>query len=122
MFNKTIRVFLSSTFKEMEGERDALHRGAFPHLRAHCEAQGFQFQVIDLRWGVSNEAAWDQRAEELCLEEIRRCRRVTPRPNFVALVGQRYGWRPLPGEVSESDWEHLRAEAGSLLELLGVYG
>lgn len=118
MFDKTIRVFLSSTFKDFRAERDALHLGAFHSLRQHCEENGFQFHVIDLRWGVHEEAAWDQRTESICLDEIRRCRLVTPRPNFVALVGQRYGWRPLPAELSMEEWDRTKPQAGSLTELL----
>ena len=102
----------------MTAERDLLHTGAFRVLREHCKSRGFQFQVVDLRWGVSDEAAWDQRTESLCLEEIARCRRVTPHPNFVALVGQRYGWRPLPLELSEADWSFLESQAGDRRGLL----
>jgi WD40 repeat protein len=29
----------------------------------------------------------------ICHEELRRCQRLSPRPNFVTLVGDRYGWR-----------------------------
>ncbi|CAK9095635.1 unnamed protein product [Durusdinium trenchii] len=102
----------------MQFERDALHRDAFQKLREICESEGFQFHVIDLRWGVNEEAAWDQRTESLCLEEIRRCRQVSPRPSFIALVGQRYGWRPLPVDLSQSDWNALQATAGALRPLL----
>ncbi len=121
MFEKTIRVFLSSTFKDMQDERNTLHRETFARLRAYCEASGFQFHVIDLRWGVNDEAAWDQRTEAICLNEIRRCRLVTPRPNFVALIGQRYGWRPLPMELSAADWETIRGEAGERRFLLDAW-
>ena len=87
-------------------------------LRRLCETDGFQFQLIDLRWGVSQEAGWDQRTEQLCLEEIRRGQAVSPRPNFVALVGQRYGWRPLPQTLTMPDWALLRDVAGEHLQLL----
>lgn len=44
---------------------------------------------IDLRWGVSDEAALDQQAMNICLEELRRCQDVSPRPNFLVLMGQK---------------------------------
>src|SRR5262249_29223765 len=119
MLEKVIRVFVSSTFKDMRQERDVLHSDRVQgKLRRMCESRGFQFQLIDLRWGVSTEAAWHQRTEQLCLEEIRRCREVTPRPNFVALVGQRYGWRPLPLTLTASDWRLAGRVAQNDLPLL----
>ena len=60
---------------------------------------GCRFQAIDLRWGVREEAALDQQTMRICLEEIARCQRVTPRPNCIVLLGDRYGWRPLPFEI-----------------------
>ena len=47
-----IRVFVSSTFSDMKHERNALEADAFPKLEQLCQRQGFQFQAIDLRWGV----------------------------------------------------------------------
>lgn len=55
-----------------------------------------RFQAIDLRWGVSEEEAADQSTMRICRAEIARCQAVTPRPNFVVLLGDRHGWRPLP--------------------------
>ncbi|MBE0640230.1 MAG: DUF4062 domain-containing protein [Bacteroidales bacterium] len=100
--NKTIRVFLSSTFEDLKAERDALQQGAFKNLRRYCKSQGWQFQAVDLRWGINNEATIDQRTMEICLREIARCQQQSPRPNFIVLLGERYGWRPLPDRVLNS--------------------
>ena len=66
---------------------------------------GCRFQAIDLRWGVSEEASRDQQTVKICLEEVKRCQRVTPRPNFIVLLGDRYGWRPLPAEIPEDEFK-----------------
>jgi Domain of unknown function (DUF4062) len=58
--------------------------------------QDYGSEVRDLRWGVSEEVGRDQQTLDVCLQEIHRCQRSTPRPNFIALLGSRYGWRRLP--------------------------
>ena len=68
---------------------------------------GCRFQAIDLRWGVREEAALDQQTMRICLGEIERCQRVTPRPNFIVLLGDRYGWRPLPVEILADECEEI---------------
>lgn len=90
----TFRMFVSSTFSDLRAERDALQSVAFPRLRKYCEEHGARFQAMDLRWGVSDEAALDQQTMEICLSELGRCREVSPKPNFMVLIGQRDGWRP----------------------------
>ena len=49
--------------------------------------QGARFQAIDLRWGVTTEAQMDQQAMNICLREIERCQQLSPRPNFIVLLG-----------------------------------
>ena len=88
----TFRVFVSSTFSDLKAERDALQRDVFPRLREYCQQHGARFQAIDLRWGVSEEAALDQQTRNICLEELRHCQRILPRLNFIVLFGQRCGW------------------------------
>ena len=100
----TFRVFVSSTFRDFTMERNALQERVWPRLRELCMRHGARFQAIDLRWGVSEEAGQDQRAMEICLEEIRRCQQVTPRPNFIVLLGDRYGWRPLPAIIPHNEF------------------
>lgn len=107
--NRVFRVFVSSTFRDLAAERDALQERVFPELRAHCAAKGYAFQAIDLRWGIREEATAGQRTMRICLAEVARCQEVSPRPNFVVLLGDRYGWRPLPEVVDAAEFETLAA-------------
>jgi hypothetical protein len=91
---RTFRVFVSSTFSDLVAERDALRTRVYPRLAALCEAHSASFQAVDLRWGVSKQASESQRTMRICLREIDRCREMTTRPNFILLIGDRYGWRP----------------------------
>lgn len=104
---RTFRIFVSSTFSDLVAERNALQERVFPRLRELAMAHGCRFQAIDLRWGVSEEAALDQQTMKICLGEIERCQRVTPRPNFLILLGDRYGWRPLPHAIPAAEFEAL---------------
>ena len=103
---RTFRVFVSSTFTDLEEERNAL-RPAFERLREFCAEHDARFQPIDLRWGVSEEASLDQQAMNICLGEIQRCREVTPRPNFLVLLGNRYGWHALPPQIPEQEFAQI---------------
>jgi len=113
---RTFRVFVSSTFEDLKEERDALQREVWPKLRTLCEQHGARFQAIDLRWGVRDEAALDQKTMEICLREIERCQRTGIRPNFIVLLGDRYGWLPLPSRIPVSELDP-RVAAGDWYKL-----
>lgn len=114
LYTRTFRVFVSSTFADLVEERNALQRIVWPVLAKLCEKAGFRFQAIDLRWGVPSEAALDQRTSRICLDELKRCQETSPRPNFIILLGNRYGWRPLPEEIEAKEFEAIAAKAQSL--------
>ena len=50
--SRAIRVFVSSTFRDMHAERDHLVTVVFPELRERVEQLGLEFFDVDLRWGV----------------------------------------------------------------------
>ena len=102
--NKTIKFFISSTFKDFEAERNILQKFVFPKLKELCNKKGFGFQPIDLRWGIQEEAGLDQQTMNICLNEIKRSSHE-PRPNLLILVGQRYGWIPLPYEIKKDEFK-----------------
>ncbi|MDE3088288.1 MAG: DUF4062 domain-containing protein, partial [Chloroflexota bacterium] len=118
--SRTFRIFVSSTFSDLKEERNALQERVFPRLRDLAMAHGCRFQAIDLRWGVSEEAALDQQTMKICLGEIERCQKTSPKPNFIVLLGNRYGWRPLPAEIPADEFERIipqvSKEDRSLLE------
>lgn len=43
----------------------------------------------------------------ICLDEIARCQKTTPRPNFIVLLGDRYSWCPLPTEIPAQEFEEI---------------
>ena len=110
---RTFRVFVSSTFEDFVAERNLLQSRVFPALTEYCRARGAQFQAIDLRWGVSEQAGVDHRAIDICLAEIHRSQTVSPRPNFIILLGERYGWCPPPSQVPADAFERIAARVRS---------
>lgn len=104
---RTFRVFVSSTFSDFQAEREALRRKVFPRLREFCRARAASFQAVDLRWGVSREAAESHQTMGICLKEIERCQSLTSQPNFIVLLGDRYGWRPLPEIIPADEFRSI---------------
>ena len=105
--NRTFRIFVSSTFSDLKAERNALQEKVFPRLRKLAAQYGCRFQAVDLRWGISEEATVDQKTMEICLAEVKRCQRTHLKPNFIILLGNRYGWRPLPYKIPAEEFERL---------------
>jgi len=54
---REIRVFISSTFRDMQEEREELVKQIFPQLRRLCESRGVTWGEVDLRWGIAEEQA-----------------------------------------------------------------
>lgn len=67
---RTVRVFISSTFRDMHAERDHLVRIVFPELKERCRQRHVQLIDVDLRWGVTQEQAEGGSALDICLDEI----------------------------------------------------
>jgi len=54
---RTANVFISSTFRDMHGERDWLTRRVFPELQERCNSLRVTVSPVDLRWGVTDESS-----------------------------------------------------------------
>ncbi|MCT7535791.1 DUF4062 domain-containing protein [Aliarcobacter cryaerophilus] len=119
---KTFRLFVSSTFSDFSVERRLLQEYVFPEIKKYCNESNLNFQHIDLRWGVSNEAQLDQKTLELCLEEVR-ASKINPHPNFLIMAGDRYGWIPLPYLIERSEYEAIltNIEKEEDKELLNIW-
>ncbi|CAF3633220.1 unnamed protein product [Rotaria sordida] len=92
---RTVRVFISSTFKDMHAERDLLTRYVFPELRQRAKSLFVNLYQIDLRWGVAESQT--KQSVFLCLNEVYRS------DYFIGLVGERYGFIPKTYDVPKDD-------------------
>ncbi|XP_029437372.1 LOW QUALITY PROTEIN: telomerase protein component 1 [Rhinatrema bivittatum] len=111
---RSVRVFISSTFRDMHGERDLLIRWVFPTLRARAAQHYLSLEEIDLRWGVTEEETRGNRQLSLCLSEVSRCQL------FLGILGERYGYVPddynVP-DVPEHEWLRSYPKGRSITEL-----
>ncbi|XP_056246593.1 telomerase protein component 1 isoform X2 [Seriola aureovittata] len=94
-----VRVFISSTFRDMHAERDILVRSVFPELRRRAAQHCLYLQEVELRWGVTEEESG--RATELCLSEVCRSQMM------VGILGERYGLvpsKPVLPDLPQYSW------------------
>jgi WD40 repeat protein/Cdc6-like AAA superfamily ATPase len=107
-----VHVFISSTFNDMHAERDFLVKSVFPELSEWCEARKLRLVDIDLRWGVTEQdATQNKNVVKVCLDRIDDCR-----PFFLCFLGQRRGWRPELEDISAETF----AEFPGLCEYAGT--
>lgn len=87
------RFFISSTFLDMNSERNALTLDVFPRLRRWISDMGLKIHLleVDLRWGITQEATVQNLSTSVCLNEVARCS-----PFFIGMIGSRYGYVPNP--------------------------
>ncbi len=86
-------IFVSSTFRDMQKERDNLMIEVLPKLNDYSKNFGESFRFIDLRWGVDTEHLESDTSSEkvlsVCLDAI-----DSSRPYMLIFIGDRYGWVP----------------------------
>ena len=86
-------IFISSTFNDMQYERDAIREISMPIINTHAKRYGESVSFCDLRWGVNTTDLecdiGSKKVLDVCLNEIDRCR-----PYMVVILGERYGWIP----------------------------
>lgn len=111
-----IQIFISSTFKDMDAERDMVNH--FVKQRIEKELARYSIfksiEIVDLRWGVNTQdLPEDERENKVlrqCVDNIR-----SSRPYFIAFIGDRYGWIP-----PKNRWQKVMDElSDDELEMLG---
>ena len=122
-------IFISSTFRDMDFERDLIKYKVIPMLNQHFRDRFVEIQAVDLRMGVNTEKMSEEdsarKVLNVCASSI-----DDARPFFIGLIGARYGWVP-PIErwkeflerLSEEDQVLMKDTFGkSVTELEIVYG
>nr|XP_006815135.1 PREDICTED: telomerase protein component 1-like [Saccoglossus kowalevskii] len=119
---KTIRIFVSSTFRDFQAEREILVKEVFPDLRVWCEKRRLYLVDCDLRWGVPKDTTTEETLRT-CLGEIDRCYADNVMPFFLNLTSERCGWVPNRSEVPQSVIDEYRWVMGlSVTEMEIIHG
>ncbi|OWF43078.1 NACHT and WD repeat domain-containing protein 2-like [Mizuhopecten yessoensis] len=106
--SRVVRIFISSTFTDTREERNLLIEEVHPKLTSYCRKKyGLEYQVVDMRWGVPDDAADDHLATSLCLQEIQNCQRLSTGPNFVTFLNQKHGFHHLQSSIPSKEFDEL---------------
>ncbi|CAH1788164.1 unnamed protein product [Owenia fusiformis] len=104
---KIVRIFTSSTFTDTSHERNNLMERVYPKLKTFCKENGYEFQVVDMRWGVRDESGNDHLTTELCMQELAYCQKLSTGPNFVTFLSHKYGYRNIPRVIDALEFDQL---------------
>ncbi|KOO28055.1 tetratricopeptide repeat domain containing protein [Chrysochromulina tobinii] len=117
-----LRIFFSSTFRDMDGEREFFARRYAAELRTLARAQGVFVTFVDLGAGSTPHAESSQEeVVHIGFKQLKQSR------YFVHFIGSRYGWRPSIEElkkdtVQEFDCLRTYIPGRSITEVEVVYG
>ena len=111
---KRFNIFISSTFKDMDFERDIIKFRVIPALNIKYRPRHVALQAIDLRLGVNTAKMSEEESARkvltVCADNI-----DSARPFFIGLIGARYGWVP-PIERWQEFIGRLPAEGQELMQ------
>ena len=68
MTNYRYNIFISSTFRDMDAERDVIKYNVLPLLNERYRKYGVEFRVVDLRFGVNTENMTEEDSENAVLD------------------------------------------------------
>ncbi|MDI9408092.1 MAG: tetratricopeptide repeat protein [Candidatus Pacebacteria bacterium] len=145
-FNRSVRIFLSSTFRDFAAERNLLQSKVFPEIKHAMAKKGIDVTDVDLRWGVNESESQGGMALRICLDEIDKARPwkggqvpknsvarktaevISHRVFFVGMLGERYGWVPAEADnayqdlLEDHDWLKPYQHQKSVTELEILHG
>lgn len=91
-------IFVSSTFKDMQSERNLIQFKVTPEINRFLKEYDETVEFTDLRWGIDTtkyinstpekQIEGEEKVLKICLEEISKT------PYFIVVLGERYGWIP----------------------------
>ena len=114
---RTVRVFISSTFRDMHAERDLSGQGRFSRVAGKAGKIPHPPRRHRPPLGHHGEEAQHDRVLDLCLQQI-----DESRPFFLGILGERYGWVPntFSDEVAAKyGWvQHQTGKSVTELEIL----
>lgn len=60
-----------------------------------------------MRWGIQASASDAHETSEICMSEISRCQKDSAGINYVLILGNKYGYRPFPAKIPQTEFDTL---------------
>ncbi|KAJ1562792.1 hypothetical protein HK096_003059 [Nowakowskiella sp. JEL0078] len=103
----TVRIFVSSEV-DCEWERNSLLVDVYPYLRNLCRRLNLELQIVDLRALVYNPQTLNAiLSSELVISELRESLDTSAAVGHVAILGNKYGKRPLPSKINHDEFDRI---------------
>lgn len=105
---RALRFLVSSTFTDTAEERNIFVSDVLPYVQEFARKQLLEVTMIEMRWGIREEASATHETSEICMRELSRALRESIGVAYVFLETQRYGFRPFPPKIPQEFFEALR--------------
>ena len=99
-----IRLFISSTFRDLNDERSYIVNVIFPELVRITRERGVTLTPIDLRWGIPDEESIFK-VIQTCFDEIDKAR-----PHFIGIIDGRYGYVPREDKNARLNFDTIKSD------------
>ncbi|XP_041041288.1 uncharacterized protein LOC121276810 [Carcharodon carcharias] len=103
---KRFMVYICGGYKDTEHERNTLMKRVYPQLNTYCKERGYDFMMVDLRWGVKDGISDNHIMARLHLETLRECQ-ASEGSIFILLTGQKHDSPFLPDSIIKDDFEAI---------------
>ena len=78
-----------------------------PYLKRAGREQGYDHLIREMSYGIRDDASEDNITSELCMEELANCEQQSAGVFYVLISTDKYGFRPLPRRIPQSEMEEL---------------
>ncbi|XP_069132997.1 NACHT and WD repeat domain-containing protein 2-like isoform X2 [Argopecten irradians] len=94
-----IPIYISSGFTDTLAEKTAFQEKVSLSLREYCAARGYELELYDLHWGLTDTITDDHSYPDTCLNTINTCLESNSGLNMLLLLGEKYGPYILPSKI-----------------------
>lgn len=111
---KTIKILVASNHREFNLENHCLLHEVQSELQQYFMRFGYDFLFVDINLNYEFDTYLDPYLFQYVKNELEQCCELFDACFFLLLSGNKYGFMPLPIEISQVDYEIIKASALNL--------